>query len=475
MAASISRHMRPYRRRANFRTGQGLMEKTGKNPHHAAQLGDICVRKRHQLRLAVMRSVFLRDVGFLAWGVAIAQIALLACSPILTRLFTPEAFGAFSLVMAAAGMISVFATLRLESILPAVKSTVRALHLLQLLLMVAAAVSAVALAAVIAFGDGISAALSMPAGGSASLYALPALVMTFAAYSGVRSWLIRQGRFKPIGRGQVGRVAVCLTVSIGLGVAGAFAKAPGLALAVGQAAGDFFYGLALLRHITPRELRVLATPRLSRIRKALAANSGIVRALVSAQALAAIYGRLPIIAIAAAFGPAPAGWYALAERVTGAPTALIANAIGDVYRQRAAAAYHAGKPFDDLMRRVLAMTLALSVVPFVIAMLLTPRYLGLVLGEEWQAAGFTVVVLLVYELVGFNSTPVDKAAIIVGANRYIMIWQTARLVIEVAAALAAIMGWIGYEAYLIAIVAGRSAVYVWDLSVQYTLAKWDRA
>jgi hypothetical protein len=49
-----------------------------------------------------------------------------------------------------------------------------------------------------------------------------------------------------------------------------------------------------------------------------------------------------------------------------------------------------------------------------------------------------------------------------------------RFVIEVTAALAAIMGWLGYEAYLIAIVAGRSALYVWDLSVEHTLARGGR-
>jgi O-antigen/teichoic acid export membrane protein len=406
--------------------------------------------------------------------VAIAQIALLACSPILTRLFTPEAFGAFSLVMAVAGMISVFATLRLETILPVVKNTRSALHLLQLLLTVAAAAAAVALAAVIAFRDEISATISMPTGGSTSLYVLPVLILTFAVSSGVRSWLIRQGRFKPIGQAQVGRVVVNLVVSIGFGVADAFAKAPGLALAVGQGAGDFFFGLALLRHITRRELRVLATPRLPRIRMALADNSGMVRTLISSQVLAAIYGRLPIIAIAAAFGPAAAGWFAFAEQVVGAPATLIASSIGEVYRQRAAAAYRAGRTFDNIMRRVLAMTLALSVVPFGVAIVLTPQYLGLVFGKEWQAASFTVVVLLAGALFSFNSTPVDKAAIIVGASRYILIWHTVRFVIEVTAALAAIMGWLGYEAYLIAIVAGRSALYVWDLSVEHTLARGGR-
>jgi O-antigen/teichoic acid export membrane protein len=422
-------------------------------------------------RAALHGSPFLRDVGFLTSGVFIAQLVALLASPVLTRLFGPEEFGVFSLVLAAAGIVSVFATLRLENIIPALRRPAAALHLLQILILVSFAVSLLTLLAVALFRAPIAAFFSLPPQGAGLLFLLPPIISTFALYSGLRSWLIRKGLFAPIGRAQVPRAVANLAVSILLGLAEPFARIPGLALAVGQAAGDLIYAGALARQLRRRDIRFLMRPHARRIAVTLRANKAMVGTLVSSQALAAIYGRLPIIVIASAFGPTQAGWYALGERIVGAPSALVAGSIGEVYRQRAAVAHRTGRPFDDLMRRVLLMTLGLSVAPFTLAMILTPYFIGPVFGQAWEAADFTVVVLLFGALIGFNSMPVDKAAIITGASGFILAWHALRFSLEAVGAILALLGWIGYETYLVFVVAGRSILMVWDTLVCLGLAR----
>jgi O-antigen/teichoic acid export membrane protein len=297
----------------------------------------------------------------------------------------------------------------------------------------------------------------------------PTSLLLFGLYAGVRAWCVRQARFGAVSRGQIARSLAGAAAWIGLGVAGAL-KAPGLALTAGQTIADAVFCAWLFRGLGRRDRRVVLTPRLARMRAALARNKEMVGALVSSQALAALYGRLPVIVIAAAFGPVQAGYYAFAERIVGAPSTLIANSIGDVYRQRAADAHRAGKPFDRLMRGVLKTTLAISVVPFAIAIAATPFVFGPIFGEAWAPAASTVMIIGAGALIAFNATPVDKAPTIVGARGYILSWHSARFAAEGAAAVAALCGWVDYPFYLVGVVSIRVGLYAWDVVVCHGLA-----
>lgn len=418
----------------------------------------------------LLASRFLRDTGVLASGVFVAQVIVLVISPLLTRLFSPEHFGVFSLVVAVASMVTIFATLRLETLIPAVRAAPDAMRLMQAALGLTMSTGAAAFVLVSAFRAETARLLSIPADAAGALFVAPFLIIAFGLFACLRAWCIRTGRFKVVSRGQVARAITAAVVWLGLGFGGVL-KAPGLALAAGQAVADFAFSgmlsLALRRH----ERRMLLTPRLSAIRRALADNARMVWTLVSSQALATIYGRLPIIVIATVFGPVQAGFYALAERMVGAPVTLVANAIGDVYRQRAAAAHRRGEPFDGLMRNVLLLTLSLSVVPFIAAIAIVPQYMGPLFGPEWTGAGFTMAILLVGALVSFNSVPVDKAALIVGASRYILVWHAVRFAIEVGAALCAVARLLSYESYLIAVVTGRAGLYLLDVFVELHFAR----
>lgn len=419
----------------------------------------------------IRRSTFLRDASMLVYGVLVAQVIGLAVSPLLTRLFSPADFGVFSIVTSLAAIVSVFATLRLETIVPAVRTSCEALRLVQVMVGSALACSVSVVVLLLFFASDIARLLQLPEAGKIALWGLPALVLAFAMFSGVRAWCIRTAQFAVVSRGQVMRALAATTAWLVGGIA-ALASAPGLMLTLGQVVADYVFAGLLWRRLRQRELRLLLTPRWHRIRGVLASNGPMVKTLVSSQMLAAVYSRLPALLIGVAFGPVQAGYYAMAERLVAAPAVLAANSIGDVYRQRASAAYRAGQPFDQLMRRVLALIMPLGAIAFTVAILasLKPGLVGAILGQQWEGAGMTFAILLVGAFFAFISTPVDKAAIIVGADRYILLWHVLRLVAEVVATALALTGLIGYQPYLCLLVAARSSLYLWDLIVEHRLA-----
>lgn len=418
----------------------------------------------------VLQSGFLLDAGRLASGTLFAQLVLLAISPILTRVFSPADFGFFSLVMASTAMIAVFSTLRLETIIPTLRYSADALRMLQVMLLLSLLVAVVTAGFVALFRPQLELALSISPGDGGTLYFAPFLIVAFAFYAGLRAWCVRRGAFASVAKAQISRALVLAASWLSFGLSGLF-HAPGAALAAGQAIGDFIFGGALFRALSNREIQVLKTPRLSRIRSTLNDHARLLWALVSSQSISVVHTRLPILAIATAYGPVHAGFYALAERVVGAPSALISTAIGDVFRQRAAKTWHAGKSFDQLMLRILMLTLAISVVPFTIAIFLAPAYTGIVFGEDWHDAGYTMAVLLFGALVAFNSNPLDKAPIIVGAHRYMVIWHGLRLAAELAAAACAVLGWLSYELYLLASVGARCVLYAVDTAACFMFAR----
>ena len=302
---------------------------------------------------------------------------------------------------------------------------------------------------------------------------LPLLIIAFGLYSVAQAWSVRQARFSDIGRAQIFRAVIMVGVPVVIGITG-LVQIPGLLLATGQALGFIAFAALLLPSFNQRELRILATPSWRKIKNALHANAGMVRATSLSQIIAAVHTRLPILVIASAYGPLEAGFYALAERVVSAPTALISRAIGNVYRQRAAKMHHEGKPFIGLFRKVATVTFALSVAAYSTAYLVIPSHMGVLFGSDWEKAAFTMAALLISESVGFWTTALDNTAITVGARGYMVLWQSLRLTIEGSAASAAILGRLSYDTYLIWLVVGRVLLYLGDIVATHEFSRRGR-
>jgi O-antigen/teichoic acid export membrane protein len=425
----------------------------------------------NKLLRMVLASRFVQDAAKLSSGVFVAQVIAFATSPFLTRLFTPEAFGTYSIIFAIATVASVFCTLRLETLLPIVDRPGTAIGLLSFIIIISGGAATAALIAIAAFGPQIAQFYGIEKSQAPLLFAIPVLIIITSSYLSLRYWLIRKRRFSAIGRSQVLRALLNAGVSLVMGVMNFPAQFPTLGLIAGQAAGDAMFGGQLAAALRKRELLLLLRPRMSRIFAELRRRQAQITTLFATQAVAVLYGRLPLIVIGVAFGPIHVGWYALAERICQAPSALVASAIGDVYRQRASEAFRAGKPFDALMRRVLGLTTALSIVPFAFAIALATSYTGLLFGEKWHDAGSTVAIMLIGTFFAFNQSPVDKAALIHEANGYIYAWHGIRLVGECAAGWLAYKGHVGYIGYLSLVVAIRAGLAIWDLAVEHALAK----
>jgi O-antigen/teichoic acid export membrane protein len=412
------------------------------------------------------KSKFIADSFSLSYGIFIAQIIGLISMPIITRLYSPEDFGRFAFIMALVGIFGFVGTFRLEAIIPSVPHKNDALIIVQMIIILSIILTIVSTILIITLTNNFLHFKYIRTNVSASLFAMPIIICIHSINAALRAYFIREARFISISKGQAIRAlsASVLWIIFGLINLGEWG------MIFGQLVCDLAFSAQLFTSLNLMEFHILSSPNYNNSKIILDNNKHMIKSLVASATVAAIYSRLPMMTIGPVYGQMYAGYYGLAEKIVSAPLVLLANTIGEVYRNRAAMFYRSGKSFNDLLKKVFLLLVAISFLPFALALWISTNYIGNLLGQEWVGASFTITCLIVAGFFSFNSTPLDKGAIIVGARKYILQINLIRMTVDSFFSMLAFMGIINFNHYLILITVGRCIVYLIDLWVNYNLS-----
>ena len=113
-------------------------------------------------RRLLPKNHFARSVGILAGGTAAGQAIIVAASPILTRLYTPEDFGVLAVYASLLSILGVVASLRYELAIPLPESDEEAANVTVLSLVVVLGMALVTAAIALPFRQPIAEALNTP-------------------------------------------------------------------------------------------------------------------------------------------------------------------------------------------------------------------------------------------------------------------------------------------------------------------------
>lgn len=170
--------------------------------------------------------------------------------------------------------------------------------------------------------------------------------------------------------------------------------------------------------------------------------------------------QLPLVMISSAFSASAGGFFSLAYRVINLPAGIIANAIGEVFRQQASEEYIARKDFRKLYISVLKKTSLTAPIPFLALYFLLPDIFRIVFGQEWQIAASYAQILLVPSFFMFVITPIDKVFLIYQKTSYEFAIQTLRAILLGALFLLAVSGKFSIETILTLFSVSMSIVYL---------------
>lgn len=139
--------------------------------------------------------------------------------------------------------------------------------------------------------------------------------------------------------------------------------------------------------------------------------------------------QIPIFIFFLFFDLKEAGFYAMATRVIYLPLTLIANAVGEVYRQEIFDAFKTKGSFEKIHYKTLRKTILMALfIPILYPLL--PLAFEILLGEEWISAAQYSQILLISLFFQFIITPLDKSSLLVGATTYIFFWQLSRFLLN---------------------------------------------
>ncbi len=312
----------------------------------------------------------------LAGGNAIAALIAYAAQPVLSRLYTPEAFGVADLFAAAVAVLVPIGSLRYEDalLLPAEDSDAAHLFWLATLVTLGAA-ALLGLASLLPVVGGLSI-------GPWALWLAPTFVVLRAVQLS-EAWLTRRRQFGALAGSPVARSIV----TTGWRFAGAL---PAYGATAGSLIASFVGGQAVAAAWQARPLLAEKALRTRPQRATLARVATRYRRFALMTAPAVLFnnltGRLPIFLLAFYFSEAIVGQFGRVLLTLAVPLALVGRAAGRVFIPDAVAAHRAGT-LARVSERFHAQLVWIGLYPALALIVAGPELFAFVFGAVWREAG----------------------------------------------------------------------------------------
>lgn len=357
-------------------------------------------------------SQMMTSVGVLMFGTLAAQVISFGSTPILSRLFGPEAFGQYGLFMAMMTLLASTSGGRLELAVSLPRQERTSQHIAAAARFLALAVTLAAMLLVTA-ALGVAGALLDASGQPLWLLAIPPVALLIAWNGTYAQQNLRALEFAIQARLRFLQSALYLGIAVLLGWAGFVSS--GLIVATFATQALIF----LFHHRRNRQA-------ISGLRRA----SAVVRRYrdfptkqVPATLIETGTAYLPVLFIAPQFGSTVAGYFFFAQTVLRQPVAFLSNSIGEIYRQWLSRQVAHGLPAHQGTIKAVLLLTALSVAIFVPIIALAHWLVPLAFGVKWSGAAAYFQVFALISAFQFVASPISSAFFILSRQHWDVILQ----------------------------------------------------
>ncbi len=357
----------------------------------------------------VIRNISFREIGTVAFGATISQILIVVSIPLLTRLYPPENFGAYSIYTSVIAIISVVCTLRYELAIPIPKSELKAHYLMVLSLTSTILISSLTFFMVLV----LQVLDVLPTLMSGVIWLLPLSVLIVGLYQVLTYQLIRQKKFKALSRYRVTQSIFIVVFQLVL------FKFSQLGLVAGQTLGQTCSMLMHRDKIITHKKNRLSIRRLISVSREFRKFPyySLPTSLVNSAGQ-----HLPSLIIAAVFGAKSAGIYFLTTKLVSLPIRVLGSAVSNVFIANA----REQKEINNLRKfslNYLAILIFIIFPVVVIATFFGEGLITLMLGDEWSGAGEVLKWLIIIGACQFITSPIGQILMIRDKQETGLFWQ----------------------------------------------------
>lgn len=377
------------------------------------------------------QSNFIRSLLLVITGTIGAQSIAMAFTPIITRLYGPELFGilgTFSATLAVAMPVAAL-TYPIAIVLP--KSNDEARGIAKLSLFLALIVTFVFTIFIFTAGDVLAQWLSLES--IANFLFLIPIAMFFSALQQImQQWLIRKKQFKVSARVAISQSFILNSSKAGGGVLYPSSTVLIILTTIGSALYAMQLWFASNKWSAPKQ-RIHSIGDTQVSLKDLAYKYRDFPFYRAPQVfINALSQSLPVLMLAAFFGPASAGLYTLGRTVMGLPSILLGKAVSDVFYPKIVDAANNNKNLHQLIYKATAALAFVGLVPYGIIFIWGPSIFAFVFGSEWLAAGEYASWLSIWLLFGFMNRPSVSALAVLNLQGFFLIYEIASIFLRAA-------------------------------------------
>jgi O-antigen/teichoic acid export membrane protein len=361
-----------------------------------------------KLRTVLPKGKFMRAMIVLAGGTALGQGLVLLTSPLLTRIYSPEDFG----VVAVYGSILFIATgvtsLRYEITIPLPESDEAAANLLLLSLAIVLGMSLASILGVWLMGEQIimwtNADALQP-----YLWLLPLGILGGGIYQVFNFWAVRKKAFVSIAGTKLNQSLGLVITQVGLGLL----RIGPLGLLLGQIVGQAAGWTTLATRAWREDKTIFKTIKLTGVRQ-VAGRYRRFSILSSASVLLNnTSSNLPVLLLAAFFGPQVAGFFELSRRIINLPLTLIGQAVSQVYYGEAAELARTDlRGLKKLYINTAFRMLLIGSLPALALIIAGPLMFEFVFGSDWREAGVYAQILAISFVAKFAVSSISNLAVL---------------------------------------------------------------
>jgi O-antigen/teichoic acid export membrane protein len=368
-------------------------------------------------------------------GTAGAQAITMLASPFITRLYGPEAFGVLGAFLALVMVLSPIAALcyPIAIVLPRQDSEAKKIAQLSALLALTLAFMIALL--LLAAGDKIVHWLGLEA-----IYAfvlcIPLAMFFSAQYQILQQWLIRKKQFKVTAKVAFIQSAIVNSAKVGFGWFNPVAAVLIVIATLTHAVHAVMLFVGAKASLSSQSLDDNTNESIWALAKKYY-DFPLYRApqaLINAMSLS-----MPVLMLMSFFGPAAAGFYALAKTILAMPVNLLGTAVADVFYPRITEAANNGENIAVLLRKATWALAGVGMLPFALIVVAGPWLFGFVFGSEWTVSGEYARWMALWLYAGFLNRPSVAAIATLSLQGLFLCYEIASVLLRAGALLVGFM------------------------------------
>ncbi|SFE11401.1 Membrane protein involved in the export of O-antigen and teichoic acid [Lentibacillus persicus] len=378
--------------------------------------------------MTLVNRPFVRNVFIMASGTAAAQAVALALTPIITRLYGPEAYGLMGVFMAIIQTVAPVAALTYPLAIVLPERDMDAKRLMQLGIYIAVGLSLFSTMVIVVFDELIVQLFRIEAI-EPFLLLIPLVILFSAFLQTQEQWLVRTHQFAVSAKAAFLQALVVQGGKAGIGV---FYPIPAV-LIVLTAMGNGVK--ALLMVLLKRKFRSDQDDELSAYRDLAQRFRDFPSYRAPQVLLNGVSQNIPVLLLSSFFGPASAGFYSLGRTVLSLPIQLIGKSAGDVFYPRVTEAKRNNENVARLIGKATLGLAAIGVIPFGIMIVLGPWLFSFVFGADWGVAGEYARWMSLWIFFIFINQPAINALPVLKAQGFFLKYSVVTVIIRTGAML----------------------------------------